>query len=224
MVDGPFTWGDISRRSALKAVYHVGMDHFEDKSEDWDTRPIPQQISAKVGSMMSALFQEKLDFRVMDFGAGTGLIAGHIAPHVGHIAAVDLSESMLAKLREKPALADKVSIHCQDILVAPLKESFDAIVSAMALHHVENTSAILEAFRRHLRPGGLVALADLDTEAGDFHPPNTEGVFHCGFDRRELQAKLERAGFREVHFETALEVRRENDKSYPIFFVVAHAP
>jgi 2-polyprenyl-3-methyl-5-hydroxy-6-metoxy-1,4-benzoquinol methylase len=114
-----------------------------------------------------------------------------------------------------------VEPRCQDILVQPLGERFDAVVSAMALHHVQDTDRLLRSFRDHLEPGGQLALADLDSEDGTFHPADTAGVFHFGFDREELRHKLEAAGFEAVRFQTAVEVTREDGRAYSVFFVTA---
>lgn len=157
---------------------------------------------------------------VLDFGAGTGLVGGKIAPLVGAIHAVDVSEAMLAQLSAKEELRGKVTTHCQDILKTPLALQADLVVSAMAMHHVEDTAGLLRALHAHLRPGGRVALADLDTEDGTFHPPGTEGVFHHGFNRENLRKMLEDAGFSEVTFGTATEVHKEQ-RSWPIFLVTA---
>ena len=195
-------------------------DPFAEKSKDWDERSVPVQISQAVGQLLQSLDWDP-SMQVMDFGAGTGLIASAVAPHVSRIVAVDISPSMLDALAAKETLRDKVDCRCQDILESPLGERFDAVVSAMALHHVENTAAAASSFAEHLKPGGLLALADLDREDGSFHEAGTEGVFHHGFDRRELQSTLEAAGFREVRFVTALEVEKEGKGSYPIFLVTA---
>jgi 2-polyprenyl-3-methyl-5-hydroxy-6-metoxy-1,4-benzoquinol methylase len=159
--------------------------------------------------------------RVMDFGAGTGLLASHVAPLVARVIAVDTSPSMLEALAQKQELRDVVEPRCHDILVEPLGERFDAVVSAMALHHVKDTGRLLGAFREHLKPGGQLALADLDTEDGSFHPPDTEGVFHHGFDREDLRRELVAAGFEAVRFQTAVEVAREDGRTYPVFLVTA---
>jgi len=65
-----------------------------------------------------------------------------------------------------------------------------------------------------------VALADLDSEDGSFHPPETQGVFHAGFDRDELGATLARHGFGDIRFVTAHTVVKEQG-SYPVFLVTA---
>ncbi|HSQ69137.1 MAG TPA: methyltransferase domain-containing protein [Steroidobacteraceae bacterium] len=198
-------------------------DHFADKSTDWDTRPVPLQISAAVGPLLRSSLDWDDGMQVMDFGAGTGLLTSHVAPLVAKVVAVDTSPSMLESLAEKQELRDVVEPRCQDILIEPLGEQFDAIVSAMALHHVQDTDRLFGRFREHLKPGGQLALADLDTEDGSFHPPDTVGVYHHGFDREELGRKLEAAGFEAVRFQTAAEVTREDGRTYPVFLATARA-
>ena len=66
-------------------------------------------------------------------------------------------------------------------------------------------------------------MADLDTERGDFHPPDIQGVFHHGFDREALGALLAATGFRDTRFTTACTVTKE-DTRYPIFLVTATRP
>lgn len=195
-------------------------DLFADKADDWDTRPFPVQISEGVSAALLARVPLTPDLTVMDFGAGTGLITGHVAPHVKQVLAVDVSQSMLDKLAAKPELQGRVEVHCQDILDTPLDTPVDLVVSAMAMHHVEDTAALFRALHDQLTPGGRVALADLDTEDGTFHPPGMEGVFHHGFDREALGALLTDAGFTDVVFETATEVDKD-DQRYPIFLVTA---
>jgi len=195
-------------------------DLFESKADDWDKGDMKQILSQAIGGAMVQKVSFQPQYHVMDFGAGTGLICSAIAPHVQSIAAVDISPSMLERLAAKPELQGKVTTVCQDILDCPLKDKFDVIVSAMAMHHVQDTDAMLQSFYDHLKEGGIVALADLDAEDGSFHPKDIEGVFHDGFDRGELQNKLEQVGFQGVHFETVTTVCKD-DKTYPIFMVIA---
>jgi SAM-dependent methyltransferase len=195
-------------------------DLFRDKAADWDSRPVPQQISDGVVRAMLARVPLSPDLVVMDFGAGTGLIARGLAPYVAHLHAVDVSDAMLAQLAAKEELRGKVTAHCQDLLTQPLDLRVDLVVSAMAMHHVEDTAGLLAAFHAHLRPGGRVALADLDAEDGPFHPPGTVGVYHSGFDRDALGAQLTAAGFEDVRFETATVVKKDG-RDYPIFLVTA---
>ena len=157
---------------------------------------------------------------VLDFGAGTGLISAYVAPRVHKIVALDTSEAMLAALAAKPELRGRVETICVDIIEKPLDKRFDLVISAMAMHHVPDTVALIQSFADHLKPGGKLALADLDTEDGSFHPDEAAGVFHHGFDRRELQRMLKKLGFSDVHFFTAHTIMK-GEKEYPVFLVTA---
>ena len=199
------------------------VDLFNDKAADWDSRPFPIQISQGVSRALVDAVPLSTELTVMDFGAGTGLVSSQLAPLVGRILAVDVSAAMLEKLGEKSELRGKVELLCVDIMEAPLERQVDLVVSAMAMHHVWDTRALLRALFDHLVPGGRIALADLDTEAGDFHPPDTEGVYHAGFDRKALGALATEAGFTDVRFTTACEVNKD-DKRYPIFLLTADRP
>lgn len=199
-------------------------DLFRDKAEGWDARPVPAQISEGVLEALSRRVALDPALTVLDFGAGTGLLLSRLAPHVGRLLAVDVSAAMLEKLAHKldqqPALAGKVEVFCQDITHAPLGRRVDLVVSAMAMHHVEDTAALLRALHDHLVEGGRVALADLDAEDGSFHPPGTEGVFHHGFDREGLARQLVDAGFVDVQIDTACVVHRDG-RDYPVLLATA---
>jgi len=195
-------------------------DLFNEKAKDWDVNEMVKELSAAVGSSILENVPLHDQMSVMDFGAGTGLISSQIAPYVKKIVAVDTSEAMLSKLASKPELKGKVEIICQDITDKAMDEKFDLIMSAMAMHHVEDTDKLIKRFAQHLKPGALIALADLDKEDGSFHPSDMEGIFHSGFDRGELQIILEKNGFSDIHFFTAHTVNKE-EKSFHVFLVTA---
>jgi putative AdoMet-dependent methyltransferase len=195
-------------------------DLFEEKAKEWDMNEMVLALSSAIGSAITKQVELNDSMHVMDFGAGTGLVTARIAEQVGRVTAVDVSQSMLDQLVAKEHLELKVDAVCQDILEIPLDTRFDLIVSAMAMHHVEDTDALVQSFADHLKPGARVALADLDAEDGTFHPEDAQGVFHQGFDRNAFQSILEGKGFRDVNFVTAHTVNKEG-KTYPIFLVTA---
>jgi 2-polyprenyl-3-methyl-5-hydroxy-6-metoxy-1,4-benzoquinol methylase len=199
------------------------IDHFSDKAAAWDTLPVPQQISEGVFRALIAAVDVGADDVVLDFGAGTGLLTGKIAPRVKRVLAVDVSQAMLAQLAQKPELQGKVEVHCQNLFDTPLGAQADVVVSAMAMHHVDDTAALTRALFAHTKPGGRVALADLDSEDGTFHPQGAVGVFHAGFDRAAFGAALAAAGFVDVGFVTACTVTKEG-RAYPIFLATAARP
>lgn len=205
-----------------KTIYRGSMmsDLFNNKAGNWDEQSIPQQLSRTIGPAIIENIKLTPDMEVMDFGAGTGLLTSHIAPLVKHVTAVDISAAMLDRLAAKPELQEKVTARCQDILHEPLDKKFDLIISAMAIHHVKETALLLQSFAHHLKPGAQIALADLDTEDGSFHPPQTQGVFHLGFDREAFSLLLKKSGFEDIQFLTAHIIEKDGT-DYPVFLVLA---
>ena len=195
-------------------------DLFFEKAKEFDASEMVGMLSSAVGASIleNVNFHEQMD--VMDFGAGTGLISSYVAPLVNKIVAVDISEAMLDKLVSKPELHGKVETICQNILDEPIDTKFDLIMSAMALHHIEDTQKLMKTFFYHLKSGAMLVLADLDKEDGSFHPEGTEGVFHSGFDRDALQIIIENSGFDSVQFFTAHTIDGV-EKEYPVFLVIA---
>ncbi len=195
-------------------------DLFDEKAADWDAGDMKQKLSKGIGSAILKSIHLSEAMHVMDFGAGTGLISSHLASKVKRITAVDISPAMLEQLAAKPELKGKVETVCQDIIKQPLGRQFDLIVSAMAMHHVLDTTLMLQRFAEHLEAGGQIALADLDEEDGTFHPADIEGVYHAGFNQMELQGILAKAGFVDIAFQIVITVFKD-DKPYPVFLVTA---
>jgi 2-polyprenyl-3-methyl-5-hydroxy-6-metoxy-1,4-benzoquinol methylase len=195
-------------------------DLFQEKAQDWDVNDMVKALSMGIGSAIldNVILNESM--QVMDFGAGTGLITAQVANEVGKVTAVDVSQAMLDKLAAKEELRGKVEIVCQNIIEQPIGTEFDLIVSAMAMHHVEDTDKMIQRFAEHLKPGARVALADLDEEDGSFHPEDVQGVYHSGFNREAFMDKLEAHGFKDIRFVTAHTASKE-EKSYPIFLALA---
>lgn len=111
--------------------------HFDTGAREWDQRPTSLQLAAVPPRLLAQVPFATTD-RVLDFGAGTGLLATAIAPHVAQVTALDSSGPMLQVLREK-GFANITTLQ-QDIFDG-LPERYDAIVSCMAMHHVPDTRA-----------------------------------------------------------------------------------
>ena len=195
-------------------------DLFNEKAQTWDADDRVRQLSSAIGASILQHVRLDAQMTVMDFGAGTGLISAHVAPLVKKIVAVDVSEAMLDKLAAKPEFHGKIQVLCQNIIEQSLDEQFDLIMSAMAMHHVQDTDKMLAQFSAHLKPGAQIALADLDEEDGSFHPEGTEGVYHAGFERNAFKACMEKHGFEDVRFVTAHTVSGD-EKDFPVFLALA---
>jgi putative AdoMet-dependent methyltransferase len=159
---------------------------------------------------------------VLDFGAGTGLLATQIAPKVAHVTALDMSAAMLQVLDEKGVA--NITTHHGDIFDG-LPGRYHAIVSCMALHHVADTAALMRAFAAALHPGGRIALVDLYAEDGSFHGDNAaKGVQHLGFAPEALQAQAEQAGLQGIVFTESCTCSTAMAASYPLFLMTGHKP
>jgi ubiquinone/menaquinone biosynthesis C-methylase UbiE len=138
----------------------------------WDARVEAwEEVAATAGfrairDRIVELAEPRRDDVVVDLGAGTGLLALALAPHVHELFAVDISERMLARL-DDAAAADglyNVETVVGDLRRLPLEdESATLVVSNYAFHHLHDTGkelALAEA-RRILRPGGRLVICDM---------------------------------------------------------------
>ena len=169
------------------------------------------------------------DMNAMDFGAGTGLVTLALLPHVASVTAADTSGEMLRVLDEKlrALRIGNVRTMLCEIGKTPLPVSeFDLIVSSMVLHHIPDVPQAIQRLRPCLRPGGWIALADLDSEDGTFHSDST-GVYHHGLDREEVCRWLQDAGFVDATAREAYRIVRPaadgKTREYPVFLVTGRA-
>lgn len=78
--------------------------------------------------------------RILDLGAGTGLLSYYWFKHFpeSDYMLVDIAEDMLDIARKRFAGIDNVSFCIKDFTGGLPEESFDVIISALAIHHLEN--------------------------------------------------------------------------------------
>ena len=160
--------------------------------------------------------------RLLEYGAGTGLVSRELRDAVGPITLADTSTGIRAVLQDKitAGVFPDARVWDVDLSAAPAvpDERFDVIVTVMTLHHVPDLAAALSSFAALLRNGGHLGVVDLDEEDGTFHPEGFDG--HHGFDHDALADDLRRAGFRDVAFERCHEVVRDGHR-YPLFLATA---
>lgn len=167
--------------------------------------------------------------RILDFACGTGIVSLALAPHVGLVTGVDISNEMIKvfeqKLRQQKAgestldgTGENVSVKLVNIFekeeVQKLEaeqpkvlSEFDAAVSSLAYHHVDSIDQASHALFERIRPGGYVFVADIAKHAGHELKKQTEVPSPNGFTQEELKASLEKAGFEQVDTSQSFTIR-----------------
>lgn len=98
------------------------------------------------------------DMRVLEFGCGTGTTAIEHAPHVRHIDAIDVSESMLKIGHEKAAQENIENVRFSRGTLIDFNaqsESIDVILAMSVIHLLPNRKETLVEVARILKPGGV---------------------------------------------------------------------
>lgn len=201
--------------------------NFDDAATSWDDEPRRVRLASEVAAAIRAEVGVTRYMTALDYGCGTGLVTLCLQPHVGTITGADTSDGMLQVLREKVAsrgVTNVATVHLEPDQETFPSESFDLLVSSMTLHHVEDVAKLLVEFYRILRPGGVLAIADLDAEDGSFHGHGLAAA-HSGFDRERMRVMLVKAGFRGIRDTTAATVEKNDAaaeiRTYTVFLMTA---
>lgn len=204
--------------------------NFDTVAATWDTNPVRVKLAHDIVRAIRATIPLTPDMDVLDFGCGTGLLGLGILPTVRSITGVDSSQGMIDVLNEK---IREQGFHTMRTVRADLEEGdilpgqYNLVASSMAFHHIRQIELLLQALYGALRPGGTIAIADLDCDEGRFHE-SPDGVFHNGFDRSVLKSCFERAGFTGVRNRTAALVRKPGRtgelQTFSVFLMTGRKP
>lgn len=138
--------------------------------------------------------------RILDLGAGTGLLADLVRRRrpEARLTLIDFSEEMLARARARFAgAAPPVEVRAGDYASAPLGGPWDAVVSALSIHHLpdgDKRRLYARAFDA-LAPGGVFVNAD-NVQAED---PAVQAR-----DRAAWIAAIRASGLPEAQIEAAM--------------------
>ena len=197
---------------------------FDARARTWDDDPAKVQRARAVAEAVRAAVPLGPATRVLEYGAGTGLVSQALTGDVGAVTLADPSEGMRAMMAEKVAtgaLPSASEVWALDLAVDPVPaERFDLVVTVMTLHHIPDVSPVLRGFARLLSEGGHLCVVDLEEEDGSFHRHNPDFDGHDGFRRDALAAALEAAGFTDVRFEQCFEIEKDGG-TYPLFLATA---
>jgi ubiquinone/menaquinone biosynthesis C-methylase UbiE len=134
--------------------------------------------------------------RAADIGAGTGFITEGLLRRGLRVVAVDQSEAMLTKMKDK--LAERVDCRKGEAEMLPLPdETVEYVFANMYLHHVETPAQAIEEMARILRPGGRLTITDVDEHPFEFLKTEHHDRW-LGFRREDLRVWFTAAGLKNV--------------------------
>jgi predicted TPR repeat methyltransferase len=197
----------------------VGNSDFDEKAATWDADPAKVERAQVIGRAIRATGALDRSVRLLEYGAGTGLLTEALRDAVGPVTMADTSAGMRDVMHAKvdAGVIPDARIWDLDLATEPAPdEQFDLVVTAMTLHHIHDLTPVLSGFAGLLVEGGHLCVVDLEEEDGSFHTGDFDG--HHGFRRLDLAAQLEAAGFGAVAFQDCHHVERDG-VSYPLFLV-----
>ena len=189
----------------------MGTEHFDSHAGTWDDDEDKRRRSAEIAGAVAAAVPTTGDTRLLEYGAGTGLVTQALLDRVGPVTLADNSAGMRTVLHDKVTdgrLPRDARIWDLDLERGDgPQERFDLVVSSMVLHHVHDLDGVLSRLAAMLEDGSFHA----DTHDFDGHP---------GFDREELARAVEAAGLEAVAWDSCAAVEKHG-RTYPVFLLTA---
>lgn len=199
----------------------MASNSFDEKAATWDDDPAKVERSRVVAREIRDAVPLAGTERLLEYGAGTGLVTEALRDAVGPVTLVDNSAGMLEVMRAKVASGAirDARVWELDLTSGPVpEERFDLLVTVMTLHHIEDPGPVLRAFAELLADGGHLCVVDLEAGDGSFHTGEFHG--HDGFPRADLAARLADAGFVDIEFRDCYRIDR-GGVDHPTFLVTA---
>jgi len=194
---------------------------FDSKAEQWDAHRTRVLRAEEIYRKIIAEIGPQPYNKVLDFGCGTGLLGFHFVDCAAEVTFADISAGMLEQVCKKAATLGSGSVKTIDLTEHTVTETYDIIVSLLALHHVEDIEKTVCGLASHIAEGGYLCLSDLDLEDGSFHYPNTAP--HNGIDRDAVMNAARKSGMHVICNKTVYTEQKIIDgavKTYPIFLII----
>lgn len=142
-------------------------DHFEEEAKVFDEliKTLIPFYEDMVKSLILALpFHDKEKIKVLDLGCGTGNISKEVKEHFpnAQITCVDMAENMIQIAKSKLAPYSDIEFKIADFRDLDFKESYDGVISSLALHHLqrEEQKSFYCRIKEFLKDGGVFYNAD----------------------------------------------------------------
>lgn len=158
------------------------------------------------------------EWTVADLGCGAGDLAAALAPHVGHVLAIDESPEMLAAAGERLSDLENVDVRQGRLEELPIGDAeVDAAAVMLVLHHVASPETVLREAARCLRPGGKLLIVDMLPHERELFRSEMGHVW-LGFERQRIESWLRAAPLDKVRFTT---LTPQHDANGPSLFAAS---
>lgn len=184
-------------RQVLEAREVEGRSRFQDDSSYLGEIGVPARTWEIVARSLFLLLEP---CRLLDLGAGDGIL-GCLAAAAGHdVTLVDLSQAQLDRARSRArreGLPELRYVQADFTATGLDSGSFDRVMLSHALHHAGDPVALLRESRRILAPGGVLWILDLSPHSEEWMRAE-QGDFWLGFSHEHMAAMLHDIGFANV--------------------------
>ena len=178
---------------------------FDEAAQDYDRarRQLVPGFDGFYGAVLETLpFGMEEEIRVLDLGAGTGLLSAMVAERFprSRVTLVDISIEMLRVARRRlSSEKGRFGFCVMDYARKPLPQGYDVVVSALSIHHLTDGDKreVFQKSHEALLPGGYFINADQvagETPGEDARYKEwwLERVRAAGVGERDLVAALRR--------------------------------
>jgi 2-polyprenyl-3-methyl-5-hydroxy-6-metoxy-1,4-benzoquinol methylase len=152
--------GDANRTRAAHEIAHgeklAGAD--PDLVWGWGT-PAGQIRAARRAALIAGGAGLGPGVRALEVGCGTGLFTRHFAETGAEVIAVDISEPLIRRARERGLPPARVTFLCRRFEDCDVNGPFDAVVGSSVLHHLDLERSVDKIYTL-LRPGGAFSFAE----------------------------------------------------------------
>ncbi|KAK7432422.1 hypothetical protein QQZ08_000984 [Neonectria magnoliae] len=209
-----------------KTLGQQNKEHFDKVGADAFTIPWIVEMSNHIatelhnnaewlGFKRSTIDQSSRPTRMLDYACGNGLASRALAPFVDCIRGMDISSRMAEqynkKAQEEGHSPEQRRAIAGDLLhpdATPSPEldtpefsGFDVIAMCMALHHVEDHTAMIQKLSERLCEGGVLVIVDWITPAESGCPladkaqeMSNHTITRLGFTENDVKDDYEKAG------------------------------
>ncbi|MDM8552948.1 arsenite methyltransferase [Desulfobacterales bacterium HSG2] len=178
--------------------------YFDDVADQWDTMR-KNFFSENVRETAFNTVNIQSGKLAADIGAGTGFVTEGLIRKGLKVIAVDQSREMLDEMRRKFGDHDNTDFRQGTAERLPVEDgSVDYAFANMYLHHVESPPEAIKEMTRILKPGGKLAITDMDEHNFEFLRLEHHDRW-MGFKREDVEKWFREAGLRDVAVDCAEE-------------------